>query len=192
MNYSIKKLLLTLTLPAALLVTYSCQPKSNHEDSTEVAEDKNDEKFDDKADEKDAQFVVDAVAANYAEIGLAELAEQKSSNTEVKEIATMLKSDHTELLNKLKTYASMKNISVPTEAPDDAKDHINKLRDEDASDFDKKWCGDLKDAHDKVIKMFEKEVSNGSDMELKDLASAALPTIKAHDEKLEACHDKLK
>ena len=53
--------------------------------------------------QKDADFVFEVVESNHGEIKLAELANQKSRNAEIKEIATMLLTDHTASLNDLKT-----------------------------------------------------------------------------------------
>src|SRR5688572_427127 len=54
---------------------------------------------------KDAQLVADFTAANYAEIAMANTAIEKSQNKEVKDLAAMLKDDHTMLVNQLLEYA---------------------------------------------------------------------------------------
>src|SRR5688572_11605889 len=163
---------------------------SSKDESKTQAEDANKEKFD-KAAEKDAQFVVDQVSGNYAEVKLAQLAQQKSTNPEIKSIAAMLESDHTAVLNDLKSFATKKNISIPAEEPQDAKDKIQKLNEEQTTAFDKKWCDELKDKHMKGIKTYEDASTNLEDPELKSWAANLVPKLKMHHEKLEACHKKL-
>jgi putative membrane protein len=132
---------------------------------------------------------VDAVSANLAEIRLADLAEERASSKEVKELATMLKTQHTALTNKLKSYAAENVISIPSEVPeaDDKADNLN-----DKENFDEKWCARMKDMHEKSIKNFEEASTDLSDAELKNLASQALPELRTHYDRIVACHDKLK
>lgn len=163
---------------------------NSSDESKKQAEDANEEKFD-KAAEKDAQFVVDQVAGNYAEVKLAQLAQQKSTNPEIKSVAAMLESDHTAVLNDLKSFATKKNISIPAEETQDAKDKIQKLNEEQASAFDKKWCDELMDKHMKGIKAYEDASNNLEDPELKSWAANLVPKLKMHHEKLDSCHKKL-
>jgi|SRR5688572_7188959 len=163
---------------------------NSSDESKTQAEDANKEKFD-KAAEKDAQFVVDQVSGNYAEVKLAQLAQQKSTNAEIKSIAAMLESDHTAVLNDLKSFATKKNISIPAEESQDAKDKIQKLNEEQSTAFDKRWCDELMDKHTKGIKSYEDASTNLEDPELKSWAANLVPKLKMHHEKLEACHKKL-
>jgi len=163
---------------------------SSKDESKTQAEDANEQKFD-KAAEKDAQFVVDQVAGNYAEVKLAQVAQQKSTNPEIKSIAAMLEADHTAVLNDLKAFAAKKNISVPAEESQDSKDKIQKLNEEQPTAFDKKWCDELMDKHMKGIKTYEDASANLEDPELKSWAANLVSKLKMHHEKLEACHKKL-
>lgn len=190
------KSILFILIPALTLSIFSCKPKSSEADrndtinSKEVAEDRNDDKFNEKETEKDAQFVVDAVAANYAEIRLAETAEKYATDKEVKELAAMLKTQHTKLLDDLKKYATSKVISIPTEETNKDENKAEDLKEK--KDFDKKWCAEMKDMHEKTIKKFEDESNDAYDPELKNLAATALPEIRKHYDKIVACHDRLK
>lgn len=188
----------TLNMLAALalgIFLAGCSPSKNKEentDSNEVAEEQNEEKFDSKASERDAEFVANAVAGNYAEIKMAEIAKTKSSNTEVQAIAAMLVDDHTAVLNELKDFASKHGISIPVEEKDDAKDKIADLEKQDAKDFDKKWCNTLVDKHEKTIKDFESNWEKTDDSTLKEWINQTLPHLKTHLAKLQTCDKNLK
>jgi putative membrane protein len=164
----------------------------DNEDSKEVAEEANDEKFDDSKEEKDADFVANTVASNYGEITFAQLANQKSSNPEVKKIATQLINDHTKTLNELKTLAQAKSITIPVEEDDAARRKTEQYNDETGKDFDKKWAKEMIDRHEESINKFEKRLDKTQDPELKAFINKTLPHLRTHLEKLNACHDKLK
>jgi putative membrane protein len=165
---------------------------SDNEDSKEVAEEANDAKFEDNDMEKDADFVANTVAANYGEIKFAQLANQRSANPEVKQVASMLIEAHTKTLNELKNLAQAKAITVPVEEDDEAKRKTERFSDEAGKDFDKKWCKEMIDRHEESINKFEKRMEKTEDAELKAWITNTLPHLRMHLDKLNACHDKIK
>jgi putative membrane protein len=188
-----KRIFKILTV-ASIFAFYSCNEarREQDQDSNEVAEEANDEKFEDNDMEKDADFVAEAVAMNYAEIDMANLGSQRSSNPEVKSIAQMLVADHTKNLAELKALAQSKSITVPVEAKESDKNDLKKLSDENGKDFDKKWLEKMEDAHDKAINKFEKRADKGEDADIKAFAAKTLPHLKMHKDKIDACQDKVK
>lgn len=171
----------------------ACTPKEKEQDSGEVAEESNDAKFDNKKDEKDAEFVSETVAGNYAEIQLAQLASQKSDNAKVKEVAKMLETDHSKLLSELEALAGTKAISVPSEPNDNAKKTIEDLNKEtDVKDFNKEWCKEMADKHEKTIRNFEDRAEKTEDADLKIWITQTLPHLRAHLDKVKACEESMK
>jgi putative membrane protein len=186
------RLLPGLILTGALFIA-SCQGSSSTDDSKDIAEAKNDTTLDTKAAEKDAQFVVDVAAANYAEIEFAKVAIKRSSNKEIKDIANMLESDHKMFITQLKDYAGQHNISTPDSATADAQKSAWDLADNNkGSDFDKKWCSELLDKHEKTISKLESASNEVADPALKTWIADALPKIRSHRDKLIECKDKMK
>lgn len=179
---------------ASLFAFASCNEakREQEQDSNEVAEESNDDKFEDNDMEKDADFVAEAVAGNYAEIKMAQLASQRSTNPEVKEIAKTLEADHTKVLNELKTLAQQKAITIPVEEMDEAKRKMERLTDEKGEDFDKKWLEQMEDSHEKSIGKFEKRAEKGEDADIKAFAAKHVPHLKMHKEKIDACQERVK
>jgi len=173
-----------LTGIAAIVSLGACEPKKQEtvtvQESVEVAKEANDSTFEDRDDEKDADFIVNAVASNYAEIKIAQLANNKATDPKVKDIATMLEKDHTKVLNELKAYANKNGITVPmTETESDAKE-LADLEKESGAEFDEEWCESMKDRHEKTISKFEKRIDKTEDPELKTWISTTLPGLKHH------------
>lgn len=169
----------TLAAVALFAITFACGPKK--EDSTEVAQDANEEKADTRDEEKDADFVVKTIASNYAELKLAQLAQNRSKNEEIKGLAKMLEKDHTKVIADLKSFASKNGIVLPTEETNDDMDEINDLAAEsDAKKFDEKWCEELTDRHEESIDNFEKRLSKSEDLELQNWINATLPSLRNH------------
>jgi putative membrane protein len=169
----------TLTAVALFAMTFACGTKK--EDSADVAQDANEETAKNRDEEKDADFVVKTVASNYAEVKLAQLAQNRSKNTKIKDLAKMLEKDHTKVISDLKSFASKNGIVLPTEETNDDMDEINDLAAEsDATKFDKKWCDELEDRHEESIDNFEKRLSKSEDLELQNWINATLPSLRNH------------
>jgi putative membrane protein len=173
------------------IVASACEPKKQA-DSAEVAKETNEAAIEDSDDEKDADFVVNTIAANYAEVKLAQLAQSRSNDGGIKDLAKMLENDHTKVIGELKSYASEKGIAVPVEETNDDKEEISKLAGiSDGNEFDEKWCAELKNRHEKSINKFEKRLEKTDDMELKDWVAATLPALKTHLDMLKENEERL-
>jgi len=192
--------LLVFALVSGSILFVSCNNEnSSGETSSDTtattkdeAEDQNDSALATKAAEKDAQFVVDVVAFNYGEVKLAKLAQQKSSNKELKDAAKMIETDHLAVLSDLKNIAIAKSITVPTEENGEAKDRVKDLSDDKAGEFDKEWLETLLDSHKNSISKFENAANDVSDPALKNFVNTVLPKLRIHHDKLMECHKKLK
>jgi putative membrane protein len=140
------------------------------------------------------KFLQEEVEANYAEIHMARLATEKSTNDDVKNVAKVLEADHSLVLTSLNKIAGDNSVTVATGETENAKKDIDKLAEMDVKKFDKKWCGELMDKHDKKIKKLEniqsdKDFTNAN---IKNLVGDVLPKLKAHHDLLKQCNDKLK
>ncbi len=187
-----KSIAIFKTVVVATLILSACQPSKKQEDSSEIAKEQNDEVFEDRDDEKDADFIVNSVAANLAEINLAQLALGKSTDSEVKNMATMLETDHTKVLHSLTGYANAKGISVPTIETEDATKDRKELSEKSEKDFNEEWCEKLQANHKKSIRRFESRMNKTEDQVLKDLISSTLPGLKSHLEMLQKHEEKMK
>jgi putative membrane protein len=186
-------LITTIGTAALVLSLTACESKrqetASNEESVEVAREANDSTFTERTEEKDADFVVNAVASNLAEIKIAQLANNKSIDPEVKDMANRLVEEHTKLLNELKAYADKKGIAIPLQETEKDAKEMSKLSEEPADKFDEKWCEAMEDRHEKSINKFEARLDKTEDPELREWISAKLPELKQHLSMIEN-HDK--
>jgi len=193
-----KRAYLKFSFVLILITAVACnnnreQSASGSHDSEEVAEEQNEDKFDDKDVRNDADFVSEQVAANHAEVEMARLAVQKSNNQDVKRIAQDILTAHQSKIKELGTLASAKAISVPSQADDSDLKTVTDLNDKsDIAEFNRDWCEEMVDKHQKTIKAYEDQLEDTTDPELKTWISNTLPTLRTHLDELKACHDKLK
>jgi putative membrane protein len=130
----------------------------------------------------DAKFVKTAAASGMAEVQLAQLAEQKSTNPAVKAFAQTMVRDHTAANEALKKIADTKKIQVPTQLSDEDKQVFEKLSTLSGADFDKMFVKKMVEDHTKAIQLFTQQSMEGKDPELKAWAKGTLPILKQHKE----------
>jgi len=125
-------------------------------------------------------FVEDASAKGVAEVEAGKLAQEKGTAADVKAFGAMMVKDHTATNEKLKAIAEQKKLEVSTDAEllDKAKAMILDLR--SAKSFDQAYANNQVKAHEATIEIFEDEIKNGDDAQLKAFASETLPKLKAH------------
>lgn len=137
-------------------------------------------------------FVADEVAGNYGEIKASTLAQQKSSNKDVKAVAALLLKEHTAALTDLKTIGSEKGLTLPTEENADSKSKMADIQSKTGGEFDKAWCDMMMEKHSKTISKYETMVNTVTDADVKNFINKVLPKIKAHHEKIMAVNNKIK
>lgn len=183
-------LMLTL-FAAATLSMVSCKD-NKPKDTEEVADEQNDEKFDKNTKENDAEFMVDAAEMDLQEIQLGKLAQERSSNADIKAHGKMMVEDHMKSAEMMKTLAAQKNITLPASVTEDGMDAYKKLNDKKAEDFDEAYIDMMVDAHEDAVTKFENNADRTEDPDIKSWATTALGTLRMHLEHSRALQDKMK
>lgn len=164
---------------AIIIGTSSCM-NNKAEDTKAIAEEKNEQKFDNNNNERDAQFLVDAAEISREEISLGHLAYQKGSSSHVKELGKMMEDEHTKSLADLTALAQTKNISLPIAQTENGIEAYKKLNDKSGNDFGKEYSNMMVNGHKKAIELFEKASTECTDPEIRAWATATLPALRAH------------
>lgn len=175
-----KGALLQVSFVAVILLLAACSNNQKPEDTKDLAEEQNDERFDNNQQERDAQFLVNTAESNMLEIRLGQLAQQKGQTTHVKELGKMMEAAHTKSLNELTALAKSKMVTIPTSPTDNAQDAYNNLNEKSGNDFDKAYADKMVSEHKDAISAFEKVSADGNDTDIKNWATASLPGLRTH------------
>ncbi|MCX7513277.1 DUF4142 domain-containing protein [Frateuria sp. STR12] len=128
----------------------------------------------------DAMFMRHAAADSIAEIRMGKIALDKSSSTQVKQLAQRIIADHTNANNQLMSIAARKQVTLPTEPMPMARQEADRLQALSGTAFDQAYADTMVKDHRKAIKMFGMQSQNASDSDLKQFASTTLPALKTH------------
>jgi putative membrane protein len=129
---------------------------------------------------KGASFVKEASAGNQSEITLAQLAQQKGQNPEIKSLAQMIQQDHQQAQEKLQTIAQAHGITLDQNPGWSQKRAQSKLEKLNGADFDQQYAKDMLEDHVTDIKKFQKASQSVEDTDVKQYAQETLPHLQAH------------
>lgn len=184
-----KRVLFYATFLAFFLTFASCNDNKS-QDTKEIAEEHNDDKFTHDNQEDDAQFLVNAAEINIKEIQLAQLAQQNGKTAEVRELGKMMEDAHTKSQNELIALANSKKVTIPSSITDDAQDTYKELNEKRGDGFDKAYVDLMVNQHDEVIEIFEDALNNSYDYEIKNWARSSLPDLRKHQSHAQKCQNK--
>ncbi len=128
----------------------------------------------------DDQFAMVAAQSGIGEVEVGQLAQKLASNTEVKQFASRMVSDHTKSNDELKQLASSAKIQLPdkTDAPHNAlKQRLSQLK---GDAFDRDYMDAMVQDHQIAVALFQGEAKNGSNSALKGFAQKMLTTLQQH------------
>jgi putative membrane protein len=185
-----KKNTWSILLIAILLTSFSCGTKKD--DSKEVAEEQNEEKFDDSSIEKDTEFAVAAADGGMLEVQLGQLAQTNASSPQVKEFGKTMSDEHSKANEELKALAAQKNITLPSALSEKKRKKYDDLAEKKGEEFDKDYIDFMVEDHKDDIDKFEKEADKGDDADLKTWASGKLSTLRHHLQMAQEAQEALK
>ncbi len=140
---------------------------------------------------QDRKFVTGAAWGGMFEVEAGKLAE-KSSNADVKRFGQKMVADHTKANEELMSIAQKRGLVPPQGMGKDYQSELDKLQKKSGDDFDKTYMERMVKDHKDTISLFEKEVKDGKDEEIKAFASKTLPVLKEHLQMAQDTENKVK
>jgi putative membrane protein len=131
-----------------------------------------------KAD-ADAEFLTKVVPGIAASVKIIEYEVTNTSDEKVKEFAERVLKQHKESVKTASEHAQRLKVAVETDGAKDSKEMIDKLSKLKGSDLDVAFLEWLSHIHHDTT-VFDNEVKNGSDAELKTYAKSSITAGNEH------------
>jgi putative membrane protein len=130
--------------------------------------------------ESDQKFVKKVAQDNIAEIDLGTLAQERAQSDEVKQFADRMIQDHGKANEELEGIAQSKKVVIPTEADEEHSKLRSELAELEGEKFDQRYMQIMAENHEKAVELFQQQIDQSQDKELKAFAENTLPVIKEH------------
>jgi putative membrane protein len=128
----------------------------------------------------DTSFYKSLAAGGMAEVRLGKLAQQKTTDPNVKEFAAMMVKDHSAANAQLRDLATSKGLTLPRGPGVAARAKKAELEVLSGHSFDSSYVSGQIKAHEETVALLQKEIASGSDADAKAFAQKILPTVQAH------------
>lgn len=126
-------------------------------------------------------YVPAAAMADMYEIQSADIALERTQNAQVRELAQMIKTDHTASTNMLKQAAA--SMTLPTALDQRRQGLIDNLRSAPAADFDRTYLAQQVAAHQEALTLHRGFSDNDGPAPLTQHAKMVIPKIEMHLER---------
>ncbi|MBD3835240.1 MAG: DUF4142 domain-containing protein [Brevundimonas sp.] len=127
-------------------------------------------------------FVTNLAVGNMYELQSAEIAQAKSTNADVKALASMIRTDHTKAGEKLSAAVptAAPNVAVPTTLDQRRQGLIDNLNAASPGDFDKVYLEQQVATHNETLTLLNGFSDNADAPALATLARELIPTVTQH------------
>jgi putative membrane protein len=128
----------------------------------------------------DQAFVKEAAEGGLAEVDLGKLAASKATNPDVKQFGQRMVDDHSKANDELKSWASQKNVTLPSDLDAKHKSEHARLEKLSGDAFDRAYMASMVADHNKDVAAFQRESKAAKDADLRAWAAKTLPTLQDH------------
>jgi putative membrane protein len=136
----------------------------------------------------DATFLRKAMEGGREEVQRAQEAMRSAQRAEVRNVASMMLEDHRRANEKLTQLASSKGWDVPAMSPSATAESDQPRTTSGSAGFDDNYIEDEIRHHRETISLYRAQASSGSDPDLRQFASDALPSLEHHLEMLQGSY----
>jgi putative membrane protein len=191
-----------------VMLFFSCH--SGPKDSTAVADSANQKQID-KSDsarkaavsdsslkaiktlqEDASKFLVKSYESGMYEIQLSQLAATNGLDTDVKNLAATLVTDHTAINNKINAIAASVNFILPAAINADHQKDLQDMGKLTGANFDKKYIDAIVSGHEKSVSNYKDAYKNLAESDTKNFAGQTLPKIEDHLAMAKKVQDRIK
>ena len=128
----------------------------------------------------DRQFVTKAAQSDLTEIKTSQLALKSSQNPQVLQCAREMIQAHTESSSKLKPISNQLGLVLPKSLDAENQALVNQLKTLSGTSFDRAYMNGQVNGHTRTQAVFETELQQGMNTQLKAFASEILPMVSMH------------
>jgi putative membrane protein len=129
---------------------------------------------------RDSALIVDVDGSNSAELSLGRMAQQKAKNSQVKQFAQRMVSDHQSMQNEWRAVASQGGVTISGTVNPTFQQQVARLNQLSGAEFDRAFMSTMVQNHETAVNAFKSRGQNSSSTEVRTLVNKGLPTIQEH------------
>ena len=129
---------------------------------------------------KDEDFLIKATTQSGGQMKLADYAAKNASDAKVREFAAGLSKDHDAMIKGLTDHAKRLKVAVVIGKDKETSERLDRLGRAKGVEVDLEFLQDVIDTHKAMISMFEAEIKDATDANMRTFAKENLTGLKKH------------
>ena len=178
---------IVLAIPFFLV---SCGDDADHSEVSDNVDAMVDSLRDDRAADKDEEFVEDVLEENTKAVAWLKAGSSMGTDAQLKKNAASMLADHEALGAKLRGIASSKAFDM--DDLDDEDSTADATNDKRGADWDDDWADKMVSLHQKMMERLDDYADDTKDADIAAFINEARPRLAGHLEMSEALADRLK
>ena len=134
----------------------------------------------DTVNDQDKTFLKGQQETNIAEVTLGKVVIERATSPKVRELATMLVSDHEKVLELNRALSSKLGLPIPDQPSAEQQATAEKIKAQTGAAFDAAYVTAQVEGHTKSISKAQAEIASGSHPEVKAFATEYVPKAQMH------------
>jgi putative membrane protein len=128
----------------------------------------------------DTVYIRQVIRSNFTEVGAGRLAESRAENSEVKDFAERMVSEHNEMNEQWGRLARDNDLRIDVDFGPAGQQTIDQLDDLEGTQFDQAYMNAMIRQHENDLATFQRISSSAQSSDVRQLASNGLSTIQQH------------
>jgi putative membrane protein len=128
----------------------------------------------------DQEFINKAAKMGMAEVKLATTVSSRAESEDVRNYAQRMIDDHNRSNEELRSFATGKGMTLPTELDADKRELDTKLASLSGAELDRTYMGAMVQDHTTAVAEFERASKEAADADLRAWAAKTLPVLQEH------------
>src|SRR5215203_1268923 len=128
----------------------------------------------------DSALIVDVDGSNSAELSLGRMAQQKAMNTQVKQFAQRMVTDHQSMQNEWRAVASQGGVTIAGTVNPTYQQQVTRLNQLTGAEFDRVFMSAMVQNHQAAVNACQARGMNSRSTEVRALVTKGLPRIQEH------------
>ncbi len=125
-------------------------------------------------------FMTEATINGLMEVQASQLAQKKTNDSKVREFATKMAKDHAEANQALHAIAAKKAVTLPPDLDGERQAKLQSLESASDAELDRTYVNQMVADHTQAVVLFEREVKDGQDAEVRAFAAERLAELRRH------------
>jgi putative membrane protein len=129
---------------------------------------------------KDSEFIREVAADHLLEIRLGTIAQEKATNSAVRQFGERMVTDHTSMLDQWRALVTKSGFPFQPGLRDEQEEEVERLEKASGTEFDRAYMTSMVQDHQNAVTKFQTKGQSANSIQVRELVNIGLPVLQQH------------